>query len=81
MWKKHRFKREVASVARIPKVICDTAHNKEGLNFVMKQLQEEVFNKLHIVLGVVSDKDLDAVLPLFPKKATIIFVNQIFLEL
>ena len=56
-----------------PKVICDTGHNKDGLQLVMKQLATENFEKLHIVLGVVSDKDLDSVLPLFPKNATYYF--------
>ena len=56
-----------------PKVICDTAHNKEGLQTVMQQLQKETYNKLHIVLGVVSDKDLDDILPLFPTNATYYF--------
>ena len=56
-----------------PKVICDTAHNKEGLKYTLKQLQQEKYNRLHIVLGVVSDKDLDSVLPLFPKNAAYYF--------
>ncbi|MCB0460124.1 MAG: bifunctional folylpolyglutamate synthase/dihydrofolate synthase [Flavobacteriaceae bacterium] len=56
-----------------PKVICDTAHNREGLTYVMQQLREQHFNKLHIVLGVVNDKDLQSVLPLFPKDATYYF--------
>jgi dihydrofolate synthase/folylpolyglutamate synthase len=56
-----------------PKVICDTAHNAEGLRYVLKQLQQEKFDRLHIVLGVVNDKDLTSVLPLFPKKATYYF--------
>jgi len=56
-----------------PKVLCDTAHNKEGLTYVMQQLQEEEFEKLHIVLGVVNDKDLESVLPLFPKSASYYF--------
>ncbi|PKP09054.1 MAG: tetrahydrofolate synthase [Bacteroidetes bacterium HGW-Bacteroidetes-3] len=56
-----------------PKVICDTAHNAEGLHYVLKQLQEEKFDQLHIVLGVVNDKDLKSVLPLFPKNATYYF--------
>ncbi len=56
-----------------PKVICDTAHNKEGLILVMEQLKEEVYEKLHIVLGSVNDKDLDTVLPLFPKDAIYYF--------
>ncbi|WP_456376049.1 bifunctional folylpolyglutamate synthase/dihydrofolate synthase [Lutibacter sp.] len=56
-----------------PKVICDTGHNKEGLHYVFSQLKEAVFGKLHIVLGVVNDKDLDSILPLFPKNAMYYF--------
>ncbi|MFA5297118.1 MAG: folylpolyglutamate synthase/dihydrofolate synthase family protein [Lutibacter sp.] len=56
-----------------PKVICDTAHNAEGLYYTLKQLQEEKFDKLHLVIGVVNDKDLKKVLPLFPKNATYYF--------
>jgi dihydrofolate synthase/folylpolyglutamate synthase len=52
-----------------PKIICDTGHNKEGLFYVMNQLNEESYKKLHIVIGVVNDKDLVTVLPLFPKDA------------
>lgn len=56
-----------------PKVICDTAHNKEGLNYVIAQLAKESYKQLHIVLGFVSDKKLENVLPLFPKNATYYF--------
>ena len=56
-----------------PKIICDTAHNAHGLEMVMDQLKKEKFNQLHIVLGVVNDKDLDSILPLFPKKAIYYF--------
>jgi dihydrofolate synthase/folylpolyglutamate synthase len=56
-----------------PKTICDTAHNKNGLQIVMTQIQKQKYNKLHIVLGVVNDKDLDEILPLFPKNATYYF--------
>lgn len=56
-----------------PKIICDTAHNKNGLEIVMKQIQKEKFDTLHIVLGVVNDKDLDEVLPLFPTNAVYYF--------
>jgi dihydrofolate synthase/folylpolyglutamate synthase len=58
-----------------PKIVCDTAHNKHGLSVVMKQLQNEKFEKLHIVLGVVNDKDLDSILPLFPKEAKYYFCS------
>ncbi len=72
-----------------PKVICDTGHNKEGLHYVFNQLKEEIFEKLHIVLGVVNDKDLETILPLFPKNAIYYFckpkiprgLNEVVLQL
>ncbi|TRX40003.1 bifunctional folylpolyglutamate synthase/dihydrofolate synthase [Flavobacterium restrictum] len=60
-------------LGKSPKIICDTAHNKHGLTIVMNQVQKEKFDTLHIVLGVVNDKDLDEILPLFPKKAIYYF--------
>ena len=56
-----------------PKVICDTAHNSHGLKIVLNQIQNEKFEELHIVLGVVNDKDLNEILPLFPKNAKYYF--------
>ena len=56
-----------------PKAICDTAHNREGLSLVMKQLNTVSYDQLHIVLGVVDDKNLDTILPLFPKNAIYYF--------
>ena len=52
-----------------PKIICDTAHNREGLKLVFKQLLEEEFEKLHLVLGMVNDKDIYSLLKLFPVSA------------
>ena len=56
-----------------PKVICDTAHNKEGLTLAIQQLLKETHQHLHIVFGVVNDKDVKSILPLLPKKATYYF--------
>lgn len=56
-----------------PKIICDTAHNSHGLKIVLNQLKKERFDQLHIVLGVVNDKNLDEILPLFPKTAKYYF--------
>lgn len=67
------FKGRWETLSLSPKVICDTAHNREGLQCVINQLLEEKFRKLHIVLGVVNDKDLSLVLPLFPKSAIYYF--------
>lgn len=52
-----------------PMVICDTAHNLEGLSLVLKQIYKQEFDVLHIVLGFVKDKNLDTILSLFPKDA------------
>ena len=56
-----------------PLAICDTAHNREGLSYVMNQLASLSFNKLHMVLGVVNDKELDDILSFFPVEATYYF--------
>jgi dihydrofolate synthase/folylpolyglutamate synthase len=56
-----------------PKVVCDTGHNREGLTYVMQQLSKEKFKALHIVFGVVNDKDLSTIVSLLPKKATYYF--------
>ncbi len=56
-------------LAESPKIISDTAHNAEGLSIVLNQLQQLPHQNLHFVLGVVNDKDLRKILPLFPKNA------------
>ena len=56
-----------------PKVVCDAGHNREGLTYVMQQLSNETFKSLHIVFGVVNDKDLSSIADLLPKKATYYF--------
>ena len=60
-------------LSKKPFVICDTAHNSHGLKIVLNQVQKHDFDTLHVVLGVVNDKDLDSILPLFPKNAIYYF--------
>ena len=60
-------------IGKEPTIICDTAHNKEGISLVLDQLKEQDFNKLHIVLGFVKDKDIRKIIPLFPKNASYYF--------
>jgi dihydrofolate synthase/folylpolyglutamate synthase len=52
-----------------PKVIVDTAHNKEGLTYTMHQIKTEPHDQLHLVLGFVNDKKLDTIIDLFPTEA------------
>jgi dihydrofolate synthase/folylpolyglutamate synthase len=56
-----------------PKVICDTGHNHDGLVQVLHQLQKEKFKQLHIVLGMVNDKEISDIIKLFPPTATYYF--------
>lgn len=56
-----------------PKVVCDTAHNEAGIKYAMQQVSEQNFKNLHVVIGVVNDKDISHILPLFPKNAIYYF--------
>ncbi|KGO90906.1 bifunctional folylpolyglutamate synthase/dihydrofolate synthase [Flavobacterium subsaxonicum] len=58
-----------------PTVIADTAHNPHGLSSVMQQVQEQKYDTLRIVFGVVNDKDLSEILPLLPKNAVYYFTE------
>lgn len=56
-----------------PLIICDTGHNEDGIREVIKNLNEESFRQLHIVIGAMKDKDLDHMLPFLPKDAIYYF--------
>ena len=56
-----------------PLIICDTAHNKEGLSIVLKDISLIKYSKLHFVIGFVEDKELDSIIELFPKDAIYYF--------
>lgn len=56
-----------------PLSICDTGHNIDGLKFVVNQLKNQRYDKLHFVFGMVNDKDADNILMLLPKNATYYF--------
>lgn len=58
-----------------PRIICDTAHNPDGLELVIEQLLSQDYKNLHIVLGFVKDKPLEKVLPLFPSGARYYFAS------
>ena len=58
-----------------PLIICDTGHNREGLEYVLEQIKRIQKAKLHMIIGFVNDKDLSGVLPLFPQDATYYFTK------
>ena len=59
-----------------PKIICDTGHNAEGIKCISKQLAEEAYENLHMVIGMVNDKNPETILELFPKKAQYYFCES-----
>ena len=56
-----------------PLTIADTGHNVAGIKEVVMQLAEMNYDKLHFVLGMVNDKDIDSVLQLLPHSAEYYF--------
>lgn len=67
-------------VTKSPLTICDIGHNEDGLRYNLNQLSSIVTNKgedseLRMVIGFVADKDVDHILPMFPKDAKYYLTN------
>lgn len=58
-----------------PRIICDTGHNSHGIKYIVEQLRNEQYDNLHIVFGMVNDKDVSSVLELVPKDAKYYFTR------
>ncbi len=58
-----------------PTIICDSAHNPAGIEQAMKQVSNEHYNQLHMVIGFMADKDVEAILKLLPSKAQYYFTQ------
>ena len=58
-----------------PKVVCDTGHNVGGWQYLSKQLEQQQCQQMHIIFGMVSDKDVNSVLELLPKNAIFYFTK------
>lgn len=63
------------TISKKPLVLCDTAHNMDGIQNVVKQLGSIVYDRLHFVFGMVSDKDISSVLRILPKDAIYYFTR------
>jgi len=62
-------------IGRGPLIVCDTGHNAEGIREVAVQISRQEYEKLYMVMGFVSDKDIEKVLPLLPLEAHYIFTK------
>ncbi|GGB07495.1 bifunctional folylpolyglutamate synthase/dihydrofolate synthase [Mucilaginibacter rubeus] len=61
------------TLSKNPLTICDTGHNPDGIEEVLKNIASVKYNHLHMVIGMVNDKDTGKVLSLLPKDATYYF--------
>ena len=57
-------------ISKKPKIIVDVTHNLEGFNSMLKQLNNEKYDKLHLVLGFVQGKDVKSVFKILPSECT-----------
>jgi dihydrofolate synthase/folylpolyglutamate synthase len=55
-----------------PMLICDTAHNEDGVKQIVTQLSSLSYKTLWLVWGMVDDKDHHKILSLLPKSAKVI---------
>lgn len=58
-----------------PLIVCDTAHNAEGMAEVVNQLAQTPYKKLHMIIGFVADKDIQGILSLLPQDASYYFTR------
>lgn len=58
-----------------PLAICDTGHNIGGMQYIVGQLASTPHERLHFVIGMVNDKDIDSVLGILPKDAEYYFTQ------
>ena len=62
-------------IQNAPKVVCDTGHNVGGWQYISAQLSNVRCQTMHIVFGMVDDKDVNGVLELLPKDAKYYFTK------
>lgn len=65
------------TISRDPLVICDTGHNIAGIQEVLQNIQATPYKKLHIVIGMLKDKDVSSVLQLLPATAVYYFCEPV----
>ena len=58
-----------------PLIICDTGHNVGGWKYLAPQISSVPCDRLHIVFGMVDDKDIRNVLSMLPKNAVYYFTQ------
>jgi len=58
-----------------PTIILDVGHNEDGIKQIVQQIELTKHHDLHIVIGMVKDKEIDTVLSLLPHSANYYFTQ------
>lgn len=58
---------------REPLIVADTGHNEAGIRYVVNQIRRQSYRQLHVVMGVVKEKDLAPILGQMPREARYYF--------
>ena len=58
-----------------PQVVLDVAHNEDGIRQLVNQVELSDYRQLHIIMGMVKDKEIDKVLALLPTEAEYYFTR------
>jgi dihydrofolate synthase/folylpolyglutamate synthase len=58
-----------------PTIVCDTAHNFDGIMLVVNQIKQTPYENLHVVFGTVDDKNIDSILNILPTNAKYYFAK------
>ena len=62
-------------ISKDPTIVLEVAHNKNGIQQMLQHIEQLLVNELHIIIGTVKDKDVEAILELLPPKAKYYFTQ------
>lgn len=65
-------------LAEQPQIICDTGHNEKGWEEIFINIKQQKYDQLHLVIGVMHDKDINSLLNILPKEAQYYFCKANF---
>lgn len=58
-----------------PTIVLDVGHNEDGIKQIIQQIELTTHHELHIIIGMVKDKEIDTVLSLLPRSANYYFTQ------
>jgi len=58
-----------------PTIVLDVGHNEDGIKQIIQQIELTTHHDLHIIIGMVKDKEIDTVLSLLPHSANYYFAQ------